>query len=870
MGSILDTKEKEIWQLYKEGKKESIDEIFQLLEMDYKNHLRFCLIKQSYYHSIGNVEKMILALEKAFDINPSNLSFYLILRLQNAYATTNQLSKIDLIKQKLSNSTFSFAEDYWRSFILDKKIENEPEKEISLATNKESIHKFFYSKNEIKQLTNIDEIKDRFPHLKATDFSNFIRRNKDRLNTAFTFQDKCIKTGYLEIASPYNNKLLKSNNSILIQEKNNFTFYLFKDKNPFFVVIGDVWNEIIGYYFPVEKMYVPLTKTILQIEPAICKLKTLVVCNYSAIKQRHPAAEKKCVIIRIHHFAHHLWNELSALNRIVKNNMLQQIDSVFVLAQPLGELSVIFKEIADKIVIINPEEFKTFEERLIKENYQVFPLGDAFITKKMIQRLKATFHQTVSKEIKDEINNFNSISDFKLWISIRVDAKIWEEQVEGYLKIIKRLQKKHNQISVIIDGYSLPFNRKIDAKVEQVLNGERIAFEALTEQLEKSKIPYKWLSGSRIDEAILWGEIANYYIVHQGTIQHKIAWFHNCEGFIHTNSSNLKVLYENRPGVWEREDILPPLFVDQTMVKDNNKRTFLRGWRQGGLSANYSINPRIITNAIVTHIDNISINKMIKKNVSLWGDTTLLNADAFSNARYFLVLQKVHDFYEEKYCYFEIGTNRGHSMKLAKGNCIGVDPNFIVEQDIINNKETLRLFQTTSDDFFDDFADEAFDKNNIDVAFIDGLHHSNQVFVDFINSERYAHKDTVFFFHDVLPRTYETALKDRETRMWTGDVWKAIWVLYQNREDLDFVFLDAPPSGLLMVQYKSQPKKMGNNAQMQLFGEVSKVKDSQLYEYLESIEVTNANSFIQHLKDKGEMPKFNDLEKRKLNLLTKQ
>jgi len=258
---------------------------------------------------------------------------------------------------------------------------------------------------------------------------------------------------------------------------------------------------------------------------------------------------------------------------------------------------------------------------------------------------------------------------------------------------------------------------------------------------------------------------------------------------------------------------------------------------------------------------------MENKILSKWGDTIILRPNSFSKINYLKVLSKIHDCFNDDYIYFEIGTNKGNSMKLANGHSIGVDPNFIADQNIINKKKSLQLFQTPSNEFFVKYASEVFKKKKISVAFIDGLHHGDQVFMDFFNTEQHSNQNTVFLFHDILPRTLESALKERETKMWLGDVWKAIWFIYKNRRDLTFYFLDALPSGLLMVQYKSKVKNEPHTNIEDAIKEVENIKDKEIYEYLNAIKVVRAVDFVEYIDKNNKIPKLSDLVERNLSLI---
>ena len=107
----------------------------------------------------------------------------------------------------------------------------------------------------------------------------------------------------------------------------------------------------------------------------------------------------------------------------------------------------------------------------------------------------------------------------------------------------------------------------------------------------------------------------------------------------------------------------------------------------------------------------------------------------------------------------------------------------------------------TSDDFFatTDVIKEM-GMPFFDVAFIDGLHHFDQVLRDFINVERFAGPDSVVLIHDCLPVDPRVATRERSTAFWTGDVWKIIPCLRATRPDLEIITLPLPPAGLALVR----------------------------------------------------------------------
>ena len=91
-------------------------------------------------------------------------------------------------------------------------------------------------------------------------------------------------------------------------------------------------------------------------------------------------------------------------------------------------------------------------------------------------------------------------------------------------------------------------------------------------------------------------------------------------------------------------------------------------------------------------------------------------------------------------------------------------------------------------------SDEFFEKNNetFDVIFIDGLHWSEQVYKDIINSLNVLNKEGYIICHDMNPHSeiiqrYPQAIPESE---WTGDCWKAWVKLRSERDDLTMYVVD--------------------------------------------------------------------------------
>lgn len=165
---------------------------------------------------------------------------------------------------------------------------------------------------------------------------------------------------------------------------------------------------------------------------------------------------------------------------------------------------------------------------------------------------------------------------------------------------------------------------------------------------------------------------------------------------------------------------------------------------------------------------------------------------------YRILLQNFHRYLHPR-GYLEIGVATGQTLTLAQSmtKCIGVDPAPRIRHDFTDYTE---IFKLTSDEFFakHDIL-SLLGQPQLDFAFIDGLHHFEQVLRDFINVERYAGSQTVVLIHDTLPTDEIAAGREHVSPYWVGDCWKIIPCLKKFRPDLCIYTLSCPPSGLTMV-----------------------------------------------------------------------
>ncbi len=148
--------------------------------------------------------------------------------------------------------------------------------------------------------------------------------------------------------------------------------------------------------------------------------------------------------------------------------------------------------------------------------------------------------------------------------------------------------------------------------------------------------------------------------------------------------------------------------------------------------------------------------------------------------------------------YLEIGVANGRSLRLAPPTtqCVGVDPAPKINGHPPENRQVV---EATSDAFFETYHSGGTAREPFDLIFIDGLHTAEQALKDFLNAEAAAASNAVVLIHDTVPPDEYSALPQRMTRTWTGDVWKVIPTLRHFLPDLRIATFGFAPSGLTAV-----------------------------------------------------------------------
>jgi hypothetical protein len=181
-------------------------------------------------------------------------------------------------------------------------------------------------------------------------------------------------------------------------------------------------------------------------------------------------------------------------------------------------------------------------------------------------------------------------------------------------------------------------------------------------------------------------------------------------------------------------------------------------------------------------------------------DAHELLAEMFMHGEHYTqLLARLHAHLRPR-TYVEIGVETGATLRLVQPGtrALGIDPQPAVA---FRLPENVRIFTETSDAFFAnrDVRTEL-GGASVDFALIDGMHHFEYALRDFMHLEPLCARASTILVHDCFPHDRRTALRERETYFWTGDVWRLLVLLKKHRRDLSIHTIASPPTGLAFIR----------------------------------------------------------------------
>ena len=362
------------------------------------------------------------------------------------------------------------------------------------------------------------------------------------------FQLTAVNEKTIYAVCPFTGKLLTSHYSLLANI--NVIFYRFESVQVFYVITAGLDGfKKNAIYFPQQELIVTTGKSWAFEEDDLIEMQRRMVGSFDAsyryLSKCRLSDRKVAVCIGFYHFAHHLWNELPGIDRLVRKGMIDSVDKFLVLREPLGDLRQIFPEIPAGKVERKTTTDAIYEE-IVTNDYFVVRIGDYAIRSDTVSRIYSVAKKNCRPETLDKVQDARRQHSPLLWIGIRVGRRTWVNQVDGLARLIDRLHTEFPGLGVVFDGFSLPAHKSDEwsniQEFDEIVWQENQVVSGIIENLKhcRRKTPGIFnIIGSSIYDANIWAQAIDVYVSPYGTLQHKVGWLANKPGVIHANTIRL-------------------------------------------------------------------------------------------------------------------------------------------------------------------------------------------------------------------------------------------------------------------------------------------------------------------------------------------
>lgn len=418
-------------------------------------------------------------------------------------------------------------------------------------------------------------------------------------------QAMSIRLGRLECICPFSGRTIASRSSLLAQTGQPI-YYVFREGERLLLLA--VGRDTTG--FSRLYMYLPDCNLVLLLGSSawawlgrneLDQLLAFAIVRASAVRAYLEDSGRSVAALIDHtHFAHQIWNVLPGVQALLDNGVNPAAFSWRVVHEPVAPLDVIFPELHGAAVR-RASEAEVPASVLSERLFLVRP-GSRRLTPRPIERVRqavATFAPPALNRRMEEIRRTHWPI---LWLTVRADTRTWQGFASGMAGILNQLLPRYPRLGVILDGYALPRTQSgPNVRQSASIAAEREIIDALKAGCDQPCVVLE-LIGDPLPLSIHAASIADCYLAHHGTLQHKVAWFANVPGIVHSNRGMLSGIdgsLAHYPAFAASPATLPPRYLPPDAVTDLPGDPSPPGVRWRNPLENYTVDPQQLLAAML-------------------------------------------------------------------------------------------------------------------------------------------------------------------------------------------------------------------------------------------------------------------------------
>jgi hypothetical protein len=248
------------------------------------------------------------------------------------------------------------------------------------------------------------------------------------------------------------------------------------------------------------------------------------------------------VVIGETNFAHFLHNEISGLMLALTDadSKTVKVSELCIMREPLGPTLEIFPGLASiPTRKINPDDLPYMGVR-----EDVILLSSARLAAKQRDDVITYLDQLPDTRPDSLFDSVINSPRPRLMLGLRSHSRVVTNVDETYLALASLMKSRYGEITVVVDGFSLPYDYDSNSNYarwfDDVVDASRQRVDEFIHKLNAAGISHIFNTTTDDVPTALWlSRQCDYYFTNLGTQQHKAGWFSSAQGIVHGSPGDL-------------------------------------------------------------------------------------------------------------------------------------------------------------------------------------------------------------------------------------------------------------------------------------------------------------------------------------------
>lgn len=409
------------------------------------------------------------------------------------------------------------------------------------------------------------------------------------LRLTLPYQQVLMETGYVYAICPFSGKIIRSNQSFVINhleighhDLQGF-LYRFVGKEIFYLMTGCPLGEKLLIYVPRLELIINLNPALVGFAKpveSINKFKSyMVTCWQQVLKYISTEAKQVVDVIGLgFNIGHYLWQDLAGLHVLVENQIQHKLDKIMTGPGDYFNCREFFQEFpADNFIEVEDvwDVFKT----VLDNNYVAFRANGIFIKEQLAKRVCDASIQKCTQDFLIEVKQAKKHFPL-LGVQIRTSSRVWLGQAEGIANIITNLYSDFPNLGVVFDGWSLTGKEDALSTSWSIIEMEKAIMKEILALIPPNINTYSAIGATTFETVVWWTQAIEIGITSLGAGMTFSSWIANHPHIVvHASTFILNSFGDHLSHATFRENLKAQVLVPNEYITDSIHHNYDCDWR---------------------------------------------------------------------------------------------------------------------------------------------------------------------------------------------------------------------------------------------------------------------------------------------------